>query len=133
MLISQETNQENKKEKERKLSKEKMIPTAFNIAILTVAMLLGATLQAPIPSEDRASMNNTTTVVPGASEQSGGEGDMNDTQVHCPNYIPSKRNKTPNCHTVSGVSGVDHETAFGLQGQNPDWTACGLPRIPQAK
>ena len=118
-----------------------MILTAFNAAILTLAMLLGATLQAPIQSEDRASNNDTTRVAtesPEISLESSGEGEMNGLHVvsSCPGYIPGNpvlRNKA-GCLTGSTLDPVDHETVFGfIGGGNPDWTTCGVPRIPQAK
>ena len=123
--------------KGEKTVERKMVSTAFNIATLTLAMLLGATLQAPIESEDRAPMSNITTVVAGASLESGEEGDMNETQVSsCPNYHPGNpalRNKT-GCLTGSTLDPVNHETAFGFQsGTGQHWAACGIPRIPQAK
>ena len=118
-----------------------MILTAFNAAILTLAMLLGATLQAPIQSEDRASNNDTTPVATESPEISNGGGEMNnetaETQGHCLNYVtgnPGSRNKDGCKSGKAIVPSVNHETAFGSQGgQDPDWAACGLPHLPQAK
>ena len=114
--------------------------TSFNAAILTLAMLLSVTLEAPLQSEDMTSpLNETATRVTGSPEdslESSGEGDMESPVSSCPNYHPGNpalRNKT-GCVTGTMLDPVDHEMAFGFQkGQNPNWTTCGIPRIPQAK
>ena len=137
-------NKPGKQEEGKGERKQKMNLTAFNAAILTLAMLLGATLQAPIQSEDRASNNDTTPVateLPEVSLESSGGGEMNnetaEVQGHCLNYItgsPLGRNKD-GCKTGKKIKpSVNHETAFGSQGgQDPDWMTCGLRRLPQAK
>ncbi|CAI8014201.1 hypothetical protein GBAR_LOCUS8913 [Geodia barretti] len=106
---------------------------ALHAATLTLAMLLGATLQAPIESEDRASMSNTTTVVAGASLESGEEGDMNETQVSsCPNYHPgtSPHDKT-GCLTGSTLTSQPRDCIW-VQVARVNPGCLRIRRIPQA-
>ena len=59
---------------------------------------------------------------------------FNDTS--CPGYErgnPSNRNMT-GCETGTSLEAIDLEKAFGFNSdKNPDWNACGLPRLPEEK
>ena len=103
----------------------KMTVAAFNLAILTLAILLAATLQAPTRSDELL--------------WSSGERETEETPLisSCPGYRPgnpSLRNRT-GCLTGSALDPINHEMAFGFhEGSNPDWSTCrGIPHIPQAK
>ena len=123
-----------------------MILAELSITILTLATLLAGSLQGPIQSKQGPPMNETNRIVavvtesPEQSLASSGDGEVNETvTTSCPNYIPGNpgnttiRNKT-GCDAGTKIGSVDHWTAFGLnKGRNTDWTACGLPRVPQAK
>lgn len=46
---------------------------------------------------------------------------------------PGILSSLPNC-TTSKVGVVDHMYAFGFNlSQNPDWSSCDLPELPEAK
>ena len=57
-------------------------------------------------------------------------------ETSCSGYIqgnPSQRNTT-GCETGTSLEAADHEKAFGFSSdRNPDWNACGLPRLPEEK
>ena len=54
----------------------------------------------------------------------------------CPGYHsgnPGNRNMS-GCETGSGLGPVDHMMAFRFNStQNPDWSSCSLPELPEAK
>ena len=127
--------------------------TAFEVVILTLMMLLTTALLAPTQqSEDAdtrlsAAENETnSSIVPETPEQSmeqpTQEAARNENITHapvlnsCPGYQtgnPALRNRT-GCLTGAVLDPVDHEMAFGFNnGGNPDWSTCGIPRVPQAK
>ena len=57
-------------------------------------------------------------------------------ETSCSGYIqgnPSLRNTT-GCETGTSLEAADHEKVFGFSSdRNPDWSACGLPRLPEEK
>ena len=54
----------------------------------------------------------------------------------CPGYRtgnPSRRDLT-GCETGTSLDPIDHMNAFGFSnGENPDWSSCGIPELPEAK
>ena len=100
---------------------------ALNFALITLTSIWSCGLQAPTELDEITlsrvirQTNETHHVLPITS---------------CPGYKrgnPSKRNMT-GCETGTSLEGIDHEMAFGFNsGANPDWNACGLPRLPEEK
>ena len=64
-----------------------------------------------------------------------GEGELLPTTT-CPGYRtgnPSRRDLT-GCETGTSLDPIDHVTAFGFSNdENPDWSSCGIPELPEAK
>ena len=102
--------------------KEMRVTAALNFALITFMSIWSYGLQAPILSSENSVIMQT-----------------NGTHYvfsSCPNYEqgnPSQRNMT-GCETGTSLEDIDHEKAFGFDGgENPDWKACGLPRVPEEK
>ena len=100
----------------------------FNLALLTIVSVIDLGTQAPIQSQE----GSAATAIVESSETPPLEVPL----TSCPGYIrgnPNNRNKT-GCLTGTNLESVDHEMAFGFNsGRNPDWSACDLPRLPEAK
>ena len=94
---------------------------ALDFALITFISIWSSGLQAPIESNVTTQTNETYHVIPITS---------------CPGYKqgnPSERNRTE-CDTGTSLEAIDFEKAFGFNsGENPDWNACGLPRLPEEK
>ena len=61
-----------------------------------------------------------------------------DQMRECSGYRPGNPgvvSDIPGCKTGSDIGVVDHMYAFGFSplAQTPNWTACGLPTLPQEK
>ena len=105
------------------------ITVALDFALITLMSLWSSGLQAPIQQLNETNFDMDIT-------------DANRTNhswitlTSCPNYErgnPSERDMT-GCETGTALESVDHEQAFGFHGgENPDWNACGLPRLPGEK
>ena len=58
---------------------------------------------------------------------------------YCPGYRKGNpalvSNETEGCATGEGIGVIDHMLAFGIGShvRNPNWTACGIPRLPNEK
>ena len=57
---------------------------------------------------------------------------------HCPGYRPGnpqQSEETENCAAGAGIGVVDHVQAFGMGShvRSPNWTACGIPVLPNEK
>ena len=100
---------------------------ALNFALITLVSIWSCGLQAPIQSSVMTSDTNVT-------QTNGTYHAMPITS--CPGYKrgnPSDRNMT-GCETGTSLEAIDFEKAFGFNsGENPDWNACGLPRLPEEK
>ena len=99
---------------------------ALDFALITLMSIWSSGLQAPIQSNEMTSNR----VVRQTNET------HHVTISSCPGYKqgnPKLRNMT-GCETGTSLEAIDHEKAFGFDGgENPDWNACGLPRIPEEK
>ena len=104
-----------------------MNTAALDFALITLVSIWSSGLQAPIQSDEMTSNG-------GVRETNETYNDMPITS--CPGYEqgnPSQRNMT-GCETGTSLEAIDFEKAFGFDGgENPDWNACGLPRIPEEK
>ena len=73
----------------------------------------------------------------GAAEFSGdsGSGTTDQEDVYCPGYQPGNpgiASTMEGCRTEKlGV--VDHVLAFGIDQKAPNWTTCGIPKLPGEK
>ena len=104
-----------------------MNTATLDFALITLVSIWSSGLQAPIQSDEMTSdgvvreTNETYNNMPTTS---------------CPGYKqgnPSLRNMT-GCETGTSLEAIDFEKGFGFDGgENPDWNACGLPRIPEEK
>ena len=106
----------------------------MDFSLIVFISLLSTGLQAPtLPANEGISstpiMPENETVITGADNASL-------PLTSCPRYEhgnPSGRNLT-GCTTGTSLEPVDHVAAFGFNsGENPDWNACGLPRLPEKK
>ena len=100
------------------------VTAALNFALITFMSVWSYGLQAPILSSEK--LNSVITQTNGTHY----------VFTSCPNYEqgnPSQRNMI-GCETGTSLEDIDHEKAFGFDGgENPDWKACGLPRVPEEK
>ena len=104
-----------------------MNTAALDFGLITLVSIWSSGLQAPIQSDEMTSNG----VVRQTNET------YNDMPIiSCPGYKqgnPNLRDMT-GCETGTSLEAIDHEKAFGFDGgENPDWNACGLPRVPEEK
>ena len=104
-----------------------LITASLNLALMILMSNLESGLQAPTQPPQEGSGSNDTLIT---------TDDFVAPLTSCPGYErgnPSKRNKT-GCKTGTYLDSVDHDLAFGFSsGGNPDWNACHLPVLPEAK
>ena len=119
--------QEQKKQKKDQHKMNQRTTAALDFALITLISIWSSGLQAPIQSDVMTSNRNVT--------------QMNETYhvmpiTSCPGYKrgnPADRDMT-GCETGTSLEDIDFEKAFGFNsGENPDWNACGLPRLPDEK
>ena len=115
-----DTRQSEEINKEKEMNQR--VTTALNFALITFMSIWSSGLQAPIHSSENMQTNGMHHVFMPITS--------------CPNYEqgnPSQRNMT-GCETGTSLEAIDFEKAFGFNsGENPDWKACGLPRVPEEK
>ena len=118
------------KEVEGNKTREKMNRKAFAVefALMALMSLLSCGLPAPAQSQTTSStqvQRNKETAMAIELPTST-----------CPGYQtgnPSRRDLT-GCETGTSLDPIDHMTAFGFSnGENPDWSSCGIPELPEAK
>ena len=96
----------------------------MELAVMALMSVLSCGLQAPVqdqsqPTSSREERNNETVFI-----------------STCPGYQtgnPSRRDLT-GCETGTSLDPIDHMNSFGFSnGENPDWSSCGIPELPEAK
>ena len=106
----------NKTNKKMTLKVFSSVVIVLNVTVLLYCGHLGGTSRTP-------------------EREHSGEGELLPTTT-CPGYQtghPSRRDLI-GCETGTSRDPTDHVTAFGFSsGENPDWSSCGIPELPEAK